>query len=377
MKKILHIARLDIKLTVRDKAFFFWFLAFPMFFILIFGNLYKSNPADKKAALLIVNQDQGQWGNYFIKKLESPDIELDVRTSAPEKVIRMLVIPADFSEKLEKQNPQELQLQKKSDANMEAGAVAETQIVQAIARLLSELIIYGNRDIDDFFAAHTPFNDLVSVETRLPKDTLAVVPSGFDHTIPGTMVQFIMMMVLIYGGVMVLEDRKNRVMERILFSATSFGELFGGKFLGRVLMGLLQAAILIVAGIVFFHLNLGNIFLSSLIVLVFTLAMACLSIFVGSVLHKEELIVAVSVLAANMFAALGGCWWPAEIVPPAFQTLAMISPAYWAMDAFHQVIFFGKGFPRHPAQPAGPAGLHGRFHVPGAALFQDQGLEPC
>ena len=227
---------------------------------------------------------------------------------------------------------------------MEAGAVAETKIVQAIAKLLSELIIYGDRDITDFFDRHTPFNDLVKVESRLPKDTVTTVPSGFDHVIPGTMVQFIMMMVMIYGGITVMEDRKKGVLGRILFSATSFGELFGGKFLGRVLMGLLQAAILLITGKIFFHLNLGNILLSCLIILVFTLAMACLSIFVGSVLRKEEVIVGVSVLAANMFAALGGCWWPAEIVPPTFRTLGMISPAYWAMDAFHQVIFFGKGF---------------------------------
>jgi ABC-2 type transport system permease protein len=344
MKKIWHIASLDLKLTVRDKAFFFWFLLFPMFFILLFGNLYKSNPADKKAALLIVNQDKGEWGNYFIEKLKSPDIELVVKTSAPKETIRMLIIPADFSEKLARKTAQELQLKKDSQASMEAGAVAETKIAQAIAKLLSELIIYGDRDIRDFFAAHTPFNDLVKVESRLPKDTVTTVPSGFDHVIPGTMVQFIMMMVLIYGGVSVMEDRKRGVLGRILFSATSFGELFGGKFLGRVLMGLLQAAILILAGKLFFHLNLGNILLSCLIILTFTLAMACLSIFVGSVLHKEELIVAVSVLAANMFAALGGCWWPAEIVPQAFRTLGMISPAYWAMDAFHKVIFFGKGF---------------------------------
>jgi ABC-2 type transport system permease protein len=344
MKKIWHIAKLDLKLTVRDKAFFFWFLIFPMFFILIFGNLYKSNPADKKASLLIVNQDTGKWGDYFVEKLRSPDIDLVVKNSAPREAIRMLLIPADFSEKLAKKTAQELQLKKDSQANMEAGAVAETKIVQAIAKLLSELIIYGDRDFDAFFTAHTPFNDLVKVESRLPRDTVATVPSGFDHVIPGTMVQFIMMMVLIYGGITVMEDRKNRVLERILFSATTFGELFGGKFLGRVLMGLLQAAILILAGKLFFHLNLGNSLLSGLTILVFTVAMAALSIFVGSVLKKEEVIVAVSVLAANMFAALGGCWWPAEIVPSTFRTLGMVSPAYWAMDAFHQVIFFGKGF---------------------------------
>ena len=344
MKKIWRIASLDLKLTVRDKAFFFWFLIFPMFFILLFGNLYKSNPTDKKAALVIINQDKGKWGNYFVEKLKSPDIELDVKTSAPKETIRMLIIPPDFSEKLARKTAQELELKKNAQANMEAGAVTETKIVQAIVKLLSELIIYGDRDIKAFFDSHTSFNDLVKVESRLPKDTVTTVPTGFNHVIPGTMVQFIMMMVLIYGGVAVMEDRKRGVLERILFSATSFGELFGGKFLGRVLMGLLQAAILLLTGKLFFHLNLGNIILSCLIILIFTLAVACLSIFVGSVLHKEELIVGVSVLAANMFAALGGCWWPAEIVPPTFRTLGMISPAYWAMDAFHKVIFFGKGF---------------------------------
>ncbi|HSQ35915.1 MAG TPA: ABC transporter permease, partial [Candidatus Binatia bacterium] len=242
MKKIWHIARLDLKLTVRDRAFFFWFLAFPMFFILIFGNLYKSNPADKKAALLVVNQDQGQWGSYFIEKLKSPDIELDVRTIAPDKAIRWLVIPADFSEKLAAKTAQQLQLNKDSQANMEAGAVAETKIIQAIVKLLSELIVYGDRDMADFFSGHTPFNELVNVETRLPKNTITKIPSGFDHVIPGTMVQFIMMMVMIYGGIAMMEDRKRGVLGRILFSATSFAELFGGKFLGRVLMGLLQAA---------------------------------------------------------------------------------------------------------------------------------------
>jgi ABC-2 type transport system permease protein len=344
MKKIWHIASLDLKLTVRDRAFFFWFLVFPMFFILIFGNLYKSNPADKKTSLLILNQDKGRWGTYFIEKLKSPGIQLNVTTSTPKEYIRLLIIPADFSEKLAEKSAQELKFNKNTQTSMEAGAVAETKIVQAIVKLISELIIYGNRDISSFFDSHAPFNDLVKVESRLPKDTVATVPSGFDHVIPGTMVQFIMMMVLIYGGITVMDDRKKGVLGRILFSATSFAELFGGKFLGRVLMGLLQAAILILTGKLFFHLNLGNILLSCLIIVIFTLAIACLSIFVGSVLHKEEVIVGVSVLAANMFAALGGCWWPAEIVPPAFRTLGMVSPAYWAMDAFHQVIFFGKGF---------------------------------
>ena len=109
------------------------------------------------------------------------------------------------------------------------------------------------------------------------------------------------------------------------------------------MMGIIQALILIITGILFFRLNLGNYFLSLLNVLIFSIAIASLSIFIGSVLKKEDLIIGVSILLANIFAALGGCWWPSEIVPQTFQTIGMISPAYWAMDAFHKIIFFNKG----------------------------------
>jgi ABC-2 type transport system permease protein len=343
MKKIWHIGRLDLKLMVKDRAFFFWVLLFPLAFILIFGNLYKGSRTDTKASLTVLNQDQGRWGAYFIDKLKSPGIELTVVATAPAEYFRLLVIPADFSAKIVKKAAQELQFRKDSQADLKAGAMADTKITQAIVKLLAELVMYGNRDMEAFFTTRSPYRDLVKVKTRLPAGTITKIPSGFDHTIPGILVQFVMMMVLIYGGISVMEDRKKRVLARILYSSASPAELFGGKFLGRLLMGLLQSAILVAAGLLFFRLNLGSIWLSALNIVVFAAAMAALSIFVGSVLRKEEVIVGVSVLTANMFAALGGCWWPAEIVPPAFRTLGMVSPAYWAMDTFHQVIFFGKG----------------------------------
>ena len=82
----------------------------------------------------------------------------------------MLVIPADFSPKLEKRAAQTLLLKKDEDANMQAGAVAETKIVQAIVKLISELIMYGNqRDIKAFFDSRSPYRDLVLVERACPK----------------------------------------------------------------------------------------------------------------------------------------------------------------------------------------------------------------
>ena len=182
------------------------------------------------------------------------------------------------------------------------------------------------------------------MKSRFPENTVTVVPSGFDHSIPGTTIQFIMMMVIIYGGITVMEDRKKGVLARMLFSPLSKGEVFQAKLLGRWFMGLVQALILIVVGMILFKLNLGSFPLALLVIAVFALAMAALSVFIGSLCTKEDLIIGLAVLLANIFAGLGGCWWPIEIVPPGVRTVAMISPAYWAMDALHKLRFFQGGF---------------------------------
>jgi ABC-2 type transport system permease protein len=50
------------------------------------------------------------------------------------------------------------------------------------------------------------------------------------------------------------------------------------------------------------------------------------------------------VLASLLMAALGGCWWPLEIGPPALKIVALCTPTGWALQALHQLISFGSGF---------------------------------
>ncbi len=343
MKQIWHIAFIDLKVMVRDKVYFAWVLAFPLVFIFIFGNLYKGETnGPVKASLAVVNHDQGKWGNYFIEKIKSPGIDLETVDAEPEQYYRVLIIPKDFSKKIGEKTAQELVFKKKESADVQAATQAEVRIIQAIAKTITELVLHP--DTSTFFEKETGFRDIIEIKSQFPESTLTKTPSGYDHVIPGILVQFLMMMVLIYGGIVVMTDRQRGILSRILFSSASVAQLWGGKFLARLLMGLIQAVVLIVTGILFFNLNLGNIFLSSLNVLFFSISMASLSIFFGSLLNKEDLIVGISVLTANFFAALGGCWWPIEVVPQTFRTIAKISPAYWAMDAFHRVIFFNGGF---------------------------------
>jgi len=345
IRRILHVAWNDLRIMVGDKIFFFWTLAFPVFFIVIFGLLFKAGEsAPPVAELTVVNLDQGRWGAYFVEKIKSPGVGVVLADKEPAEYSRLLILPVDFSANIEARRDQALAFKKRSDASTKAAARVETRLYQAIARMVSELVLYGEGDLTRFLNGHAEFRDLVQVKSRFPENTVTVVPSGFDHSIPGTTVQFIMMMVLIYGGITVMEDRKKGILGRLLFSPLSTGELFQAKLLGRWLMGLLQALMLIVVGKIFFRLNLGSFPLSLLVLAVFALAMAALSVFIGSLVGKEDMIVGLAVLLSNIFAALGGCWWPSEIVAPGLRRVGLVSPAYWAMDALHKLRFFNGGF---------------------------------
>jgi ABC-2 type transport system permease protein len=339
------VAGNDLRIMAGDKAFFFWTLLFPIFFIVVFGLLYKADQnAPAAAELTVVNLDEGRWGGYFVDKIKAPNLTIKMADAEPAEYSRLLVLPADFSARIEARRDQALAFKKRSGASVKAAARVETRLYQSIARVVSELVLYGEGDLTKFLDGHPEFRDIVRIEGRFPENTVTVVPSGFDHSIPGTTIQFIMMMVIIYGGVTVLEDRKKGVLARMLFSPLSAADVFQAKLLGRWSMGLLQAIMLIAVGKIFFRLNLGSLPLALLVIAVFALAMAALSVFIGSLCTKEDLIIGLAVLLANMFAGLGGCWWPNEIVPPAVRRVAMISPAHWAMDALHKLRFFQGGF---------------------------------
>jgi ABC-2 type transport system permease protein len=358
IKRILHVAANDLRIMVGDKVFFFWTLAFPVLFIVLFGLLFKAGDnAPAVAELTVVNLDQGRWGTYFVGKIEAPGIAVTVTGTEPAEYSRLLILPADFSAKIEARRDQALAFKKRSGASTSAAARIETRLYQAIARTISELVLYGEGDLTKFLDGHPEFRDLVLVKSQFPANTVTVVPSGFDHSIPGTTIQFIMMMVMIYGGISVMEDRKKGILGRMLFSPLSTGELFRAKLLGRWGMGLLQALMLFVVGKIFFRLNLGSVPLALLVIAVFALAIAALSVFIGSLCTKEDMIIGLSVLLANIFAALGGCWWPNEIVPPTVRMVARISPAYWAMDALHKLTFFQGGFADIAAHVGVLAGL--------------------
>jgi ABC-2 type transport system permease protein len=69
-------------------------------------------------------------------------------------------------------------------------------------------------------------------------------------------------------------------------------------------------------------------------------------------------------------AALGGAWWPSEIMPAWMQGVAKAVPTYWAMQGFSNIITRGLGLQAVLPQAAALVVFGGLFLVVGVRRFR-------
>ena len=340
------ISRYDLKIAIKDKLFFFWVLVFPLLFAIIFGYAYpESTPQQQKVSLHIIDQDWSFLSAALKEALEAERFELQEVSEGAKITTRALIIPEGLAQRVKQGEKTDLILRVNPESNYQASQTAYVHVIKAVIRVLIRLVgLVGESgdqitNLEESFINYHPPR-LVSLRSEWGGQ-LRVMPSGFNHSIPAVTVMFILFTVLLYGGSSFQEERRRGQLERIL-TTTSFSSLFVGKWFSRLLLGLLQLVILFVAGKILFGFYYGrNIPALLLISILFCGSITGISLLLGSLIRREEILIVASILIANLMGALGGCWWPIELVSPTMRAVSFIFPTGWIMDAYHQLIFFG------------------------------------
>jgi ABC-type multidrug transport system permease subunit len=155
---------------------------------------------------------------------------------------------------------------------------------------------------------------------------------------------YLMLNLLIFGGTSMAASRRSGILKRLTIAGASRLEIVLGKIYGSTLLGAAQIVYFLLLGKFVFHVNLGaNLPGVILILMILAWVAAALGVLVGSCLASEDRVVPICVLASLLMGALGGCWWPLEIAPPMFKTIALCFPTGWALAGLHQLISFGAG----------------------------------
>ncbi|HSR88015.1 MAG TPA: ABC transporter permease [Pontiella sp.] len=353
MKSILTIGHNDLRLFLRDKTAFIWLFVIPLVFIyfISFSSRPPGEPWDVNPKVLIENNDTGYMSQLFLEALGQQGLD-PVMTGEEDAadVKRGLTIPVGFTENVLSKNEAKMsffEISGSSDSDLRSNLV-EINLIRTIIAFNSHLVEHatatGSKE-----PTETAIRKLIEAENPVQMESKFAgrkpIPVGFNMSLPGIIVMYIMLNLLIFGGAGMAAERRTGVLRRISINPITHLELMAGKMYGLMLLGAVQIAGFLAFGQFIFKVNIGdNLFGITVTLLVFAWVAASFGLLIGSLIKSEEKIVGLGIMISIPMAALGGCWWPMEIVPEALQKISHITPSAWAMDSLHMLITFGAGF---------------------------------
>lgn len=339
------IARGELRNIFKDRMFIFWMIVFPLIFSFIFGLAFRNDSSGgPKVSLHVEDKDDSFLSRALIEELVSEKYALSTSIEEGDEPVRTLVIPAGFAADVAAGTKVELILQQQQGKNMEAMQSAYSRVLKAVVNILTKIVLMADTTgiSEDRFAG-IEIDRLITLRAELGGE-LRETPSGFNHSVPAMAVAFLLFTLFMYGGIGILEERSKGLLERLYLSPATFRSIITGKWTARIILGLLQLLLLFTAGRLIFKVYLGHSLIGLILVsLLFSAAIGALSMLFGSLFKKMEVLIVFNILLANLMAALGGCWWPLEVVPKGLRLVGFIFPTGWIMDAYHKLIFFGLG----------------------------------
>ncbi len=339
------LARKDLRYLLRERSTWIWGFAMPIVFFYFIGTITggMAGPPPSETIGVVIGQDAGFMADELIRQLESVGYKAD-RVDAKTSLLyaRRLTIPDGFTNSVLAGRQSTL-----SFSRIGAGLYAdydEIRLKRAAYAVLADMIAAirntGSATPDAFRRVQAVPRTLTMKVA--PAGTRKFAPTGFQQAVPGTMVQFILLMLCTTGGVTLYQERAQGILRRLASSPMPRMAVVLGKALSRLTIGLLQIGFAMIAGAFLFRVDWGPHLIMVLLVLcVYAILAAMAGMLLGNFGKSEGQLIAIGIILSNILAAVGGCWWPVEITPEWAQKLGLAVPTGWAMGAMHRLVSFG------------------------------------
>jgi ABC-2 type transport system permease protein len=164
-------------------------------------------------------------------------------------------------------------------------------------------------------------------------------PSLLDFLVPGYSLMFLFFLVPSLA-MTVIEERQTGAMSRLLSAPLPRSRILLGKLLTYFLIGAGQMAALLLAGKLIFRIDLGGALLAlGAVIAASALAMAGLGILIAALARTQSQADGLASIIVLAMAVVSGAMFPSISIPG----LQAVTPHYWSMQGFLNVIARGQG----------------------------------
>jgi ABC-2 type transport system permease protein len=368
----LAIAWKELLIVLKDKGVLAVYFLMPLLFASLLGMAFGNAGNEERQieiAVLLVNQDSGAYGTMLADGLETAEVlvieALHDPTAADERVAggeaaAALVIPADFSARIDAGEPVEVTIIKdptqQEAANIVAGianqAMAEVGILgelrYGIHAVLAQSPEYDTAppELVEAFEAQTlgvlwtqvqqmRQNPLIAVRGEAVARVKELQPwNPITYYVPSFTVAFAFFLVGQMASVL-LKEKEEGTFRRLMSSPMPRGAIIGGKMLAYVIIVFLQVVILFSVGRALFRMPLGDSPAGLLLLtLALALASASLGMMLGALCKNSKQADRLGMVLGFVLLALGGSIFPLFRAEGFIGILSRLTPSAWGIEGF-------------------------------------------
>lgn len=347
----LFVARKDLWYMLRQKETLLWTFAMPPVFFFFIGTITGgfTGGGDEPVRLeLVAPEPAGFLAEAVALRLADEGFEVSrVAAASPDSlaVSRRLTLPVGFTDSLAAGGKVTARLERAGELDP-AARWDQIRVARAVYGLVADaaLVASGGEPIDAAALERERERPrLLTLDVR-PAGRAQEPPIGFQQAVPGTMVMFTLLVLLTSGAVLLVIERRDGLLRRVASTPLPRAGVVGGKWASRMGLGIVQIGFAMAVGTALFDVDWGpDLGMVALVLLAWASLCAGLAIVSGNLARTEGQAIGLGVFAANLLAALGGCWWPIEVTPKWAQSLALAIPTGWTMDALHRLMSFQVG----------------------------------
>ena len=318
----LHLAKIFLKIFLRDRQSIFFSLFFPIIFMTIFA--FANNGEVDPIKLGIVNNSTSEVASDFSQMLN--DNPLFTVTEGEESNLRpeliegdqtmVLILPEDFDAQ---NDGAELQLL--VDA-------AQVQQLGLIMPLLEQTLISIERE----------FRNIEPMFTLTIEDVQARSQRYLDFLLPGLMAFTLMQLSIAGSGFNIVEFRRKGILKRLFVTPIKPHDFITAIVLARMAIILIQLTVLILFAVTILDVRIvGNFASFYLMIILGTFIFLCLGFCLGSIAKTQQAVMAVGNLVIFPQIFLSGVFYPIESMPELIQPIANLLPLSFVSTAMREI----------------------------------------
>lgn len=351
-----EIARVNLLRMLRDRTSLFFVFILPLIIVIALGATLGGSGASR---LGVVMTEAGPLGEELVATIEAGEVAVDVRsrTSLAELETGVedgdlefgLLIPPGYDAALRAGEDVEVTLVARPDslfAPLREGIA--TAVTEQAALIRAARVAAAHSEVELSVAleqARLAQAALVGISVQQVSLGESTFPSIDNPFALGAQNQTVLFMFLtsMTAAAQLLLTRQLGVSRRMLATPTHVRSILLGELGGRFAVAMMQGLFIVLASTLLFGVYWGGLVGASTVIVAFGLVSTGAAMVVGTFARNADQAGSIGVVLGMVLGALGGAMVPAELFEEPISTISRLTPHYWAIDAFRELVFYDAG----------------------------------